>query len=399
MGKGGKASETSSTETKEVLIDGQLYDVTDFMNRHPGGTVIKFYTNEKNDASQAFHQFHVRSERAYKMLKNMKSRPATNTKEYNPLPNQEELLKDFNDLTKKFEEMGYFKPDLLHVFTRTTEILLMHVIGLYLVFSTKSWDMVRILGLFILGLATGRCGWFMHEGGHYSLTGNIAADRVIQIIFYGVGCGMSGAWWRSQHNRHHSMPQKLGFDVDLDTLPLVAFTQKSFGLLKRKAGSFQKLWIKLQALLFPTVTTFLVAVGWQLYLHPRLIMRKREYLEGLSLFARYFAIYHYFVPVFGLKETLLMYCLYNWIGANYIFINFAVSHTHLPVVAKEDNTVDWVRYAANHTMNVKSGAFRWVDWWMSFLNFQIEHHLFPCMPQVRTGDILLKIIYHIGLSF
>jgi hypothetical protein len=37
---------------------------------------------------------------------------------------------------------------------------------------------------------------------------------------------MSAGWWRVQHNKHHSMPQKLGYDVDLDTLPLVAFTEK-----------------------------------------------------------------------------------------------------------------------------------------------------------------------------
>lgn len=25
----------------------------------------------------------------------------------------------------------------------------------------------------------------------------------------------------------------------------------------------------------------------------------------------------------------------------------------------------------------------WCNWWMSYLNFQIEHHLFPSMPQFR----------------
>jgi acyl-CoA 6-desaturase (Delta-6 desaturase) len=52
-------------------------------------------------------------------------------------------------------------------------------------------------------------------------------------------------------------------------------------------------------------------------------------------------------------------------------------------VPKEDTQVDWVRYAAVHTMNVAPGPFKWVNWWMSFLNFQIEHHLFPSMPQFR----------------
>jgi fatty acid desaturase len=33
-------------------------------------------------------------------------------------------------------------------------------------------------------------------------------------------------------------------------------------------------------------------------------------------------------------------------------------------------------------MNVKPGPGKVVSWWMAYLNFQIEHHLFPSMPQV-----------------
>jgi fatty acid desaturase len=34
-------------------------------------------------------------------------------------------------------------------------------------------------------------------------------------------------------------------------------------------------------------------------------------------------------------------------------------------------------------MNVKPGPFNVVNWLMGYLNFQIEHHLFPSMPQYR----------------
>lgn len=65
-------------------------------------------------------------------------------------------------------------------------------------------------------------------------TGNIKIDRALQIVLYGVGCGMSGSWWRNQHNKHHAMPQKIGHDVDLNTLPLVAFTEKVSDVYKEK---------------------------------------------------------------------------------------------------------------------------------------------------------------------
>lgn len=45
---------------KEVLINEQYYDVTNWIPRHPGGNVIKFYTEEGEDATAAFDQFHGR---------------------------------------------------------------------------------------------------------------------------------------------------------------------------------------------------------------------------------------------------------------------------------------------------------------------------------------------------
>jgi hypothetical protein len=90
----------------------------------------------------------------------------------------------------------------------------------------------------------------------FIFSGNQLFDRTMQVFIYGFGCGMSGSWWRychienilfslilsiiriisvwilhtflfllclifrSQHNRHHAMPQKLDHDVDLNTLPL-----------------------------------------------------------------------------------------------------------------------------------------------------------------------------------
>jgi fatty acid desaturase len=175
------------------------------------------------------------------------------------------------------------------------------------------------------------------------------------------------------------MPQKEGFDPDLNTLPLVAFTEK----VVKRIGIPMKLWLRMQAFLFPVVTCQLVALGWQLYLHPRHVLRQKKWDEGICMLARY-ALWHTFITSkFGLAGSALVYLAYNQVASDSIFINFAVSHTHLPTVAKDDDKVDWVRYAAIHTMNVSPGPFGVVNWWMSYLNFQIEHHLFPSMPQFR----------------
>lgn len=38
--------------------------------------------------------------------------------------------------------------------------------------------------------------------------------------------GLSASWWRSGHNRHHAMPNRLHRDIDLATLPLLVYNTK-----------------------------------------------------------------------------------------------------------------------------------------------------------------------------
>lgn len=70
--------------TKEILCDGYFYDVTDFISRHPGGSIIKYYTQSGEDATHAIQQFHQRSaERVRSMMKAFKKRPALDSERMN----------------------------------------------------------------------------------------------------------------------------------------------------------------------------------------------------------------------------------------------------------------------------------------------------------------------------
>jgi len=137
--------------------------------RHPGGKVISYLVG--TDGSQAFHEFHTRSERAQKLLKALPSRPADGK-----VSEPSALLQDYEKLRAELVKEGMFDPSIPHVVYRLVEILALHFLGGYLVVAGFPAPLV-LLGLLILGIGQGRCGWFMHEGGHYSLTGNITIDR------------------------------------------------------------------------------------------------------------------------------------------------------------------------------------------------------------------------------
>ena len=87
------------------------------------------------------------------------------------------------------------------------------------------------------------------------------------------------------------------------------------------------------------------------------------------------------------KNKITTYLFINSIASSYIFINFAVSHSHLQVTKKN---LTWVEYAAYHTTNVGKGHW-FISWWMSNLNYQIEHHLFPSMPQCNHKYISSRV--------
>lgn len=163
MGKGG--NKTTPLSENEVLIEGRAYDIQNL--KHPGGSVIKFYAGNGVDATQAYHNFHLRSKKAKKYLDSLPSREVDSSLcTSNRLPGQDALVKDFEEFTRQLESEGLFKPSLPHAIYRIAEILVMHIIGFWLLFNGYT-----VPAILILGVVSGRCGWLMHEGGHNSLTG------------------------------------------------------------------------------------------------------------------------------------------------------------------------------------------------------------------------------------
>jgi len=355
----------------EILYEGFYYDITDFARKHPGGNVIMFYTEPGEEATQAMQQFHNRFiNKIHLMLKSFKSRPATKedlaVRESATRTRHQGLTDDFAKLFVDIKKEGLFEPSYWRIVARMGEIIGMVLLSVFLVYQPSV--LLQILGALIFGIAGGRAGWLMHEGGHHSLTGRPKVDKYIQSVFIGVFVGLSGGWWNRGHNKHHAMPQRIAHDVDLNTMPFMAYNAK----LIKNAEQGRSFFIQNQTWLFLSLNCFAGYLVWRLYICPRNALKKGDYLDLLMMSIHMYLSLTY-VP--QLWIALLAY----WIGANYMFGNFALSHTHLPVT---ETATHWVEYGLTHTANVKSTPF--VDWWMGYLNFQIEHHLFPTLPQYKS---------------
>ena len=370
-------------EQRWVRVDDVEYDVTNF--KHPGGSVI-FYmlSNTGADATEAFNEFHMRSPKAWKMLKALPQRPAEEPRSKDP---DAPMLEDFARWRAQLVKEGFFEPSRSHLAYRLTELMTMFAVGCYLMSVGYPVIASVVFGAFF----GARCGWVQHEGGHNSLTGNIWWDKRIQAATCGFGLSTSGDMWNQMHNKHHATPQKVRHDMDLDTTPAVAFFKTA--VEDNRPRGFSRLWARFQAWTFVPVTSgLLVQMFWIYVLHPRQVMRKKNYEEAswmfLSHVVRTAAIKYcagYSWPV-----AYAWFTFGNWIAYMYLFAHFSTSHTHLEVVPS-DKHISWVNYAVDHTVDIDPSK-GYVNWLMGYLNCQVIHHLFPDMPQFRQPEVSRRFV-------
>lgn len=117
------------------------------------------------------------------------------------------------------------------------------------------------------------------------------------------------------------------------------------------------------------IDTLLVGLVWSIYIHPKFVLKHKHYLEFAFMIGHW-----YLIGFLGFWPGFLS----SWVLSVYLFLNFTLSHTFLPVTTEPTH---WVEYSLLHTADVEQKP--WCDWWMGYLNYQIEHHLFPTMPQFR----------------
>ncbi|XP_037039828.1 acyl-lipid (8-3)-desaturase-like [Bradysia coprophila] len=356
---------------KEILFDGYFYDVTEFVQKHPGGSVIEYYTEKGEDATHAIQQFHKRSKEKVRLMMNSLKRrqPAPNeiALDAETVKKNRGLTEDFTKLYIELESKGYFEPSYLQAFIRLAEVFVWFGIGFYLVCVSQT-TAFKLIGVALITLSRARASFFVHELGHYSYSGSPKIDRIVDVTVHGLIIGLSAARWRRQHNRHHAMPQRLHHDVDLDTMPLLAYNAKVAKNSKQGKGFL----IKHQASLF-VFDTLLVILVWTLYQDPKFIFRRKIYLEMAAL-AGHCAIFYQI----GFWPWLFS----TWGAALILFTTFAMNHTFLPVTTEPTH---WVEYSLLHTADVVHTP--WADWTTGYLNYQIEHHLFPTMPNFRLPFI------------
>ncbi|MDZ8200435.1 acyl-CoA desaturase [Microbacterium sp. SSW1-59] len=236
-----------------------------------------------------------------------------------------------------------------------------------------SWFQLLIAGA--LGILFTQVAFLAHEAAHRQiLASGPANDKLALILGNGV-VGMSYSWWSTKHTRHHSNPNRVGKDpdIDIDTISFLdADAATARGL--RRAITRRQGW-----LFFPLLT--LEGLNLHALAFRHVVRRdpvKDRTWEIVLLVARFALIW---TPIF---MVLPLGMAFAFIGVQlavfgvYMGASFAPNHKGMPVIAP-DARLDFFSKQVRTSRNVSGGW--WATWLMGGLNYQVEHHLFPNMPR------------------
>jgi fatty acid desaturase len=229
-----------------------------------------------------------------------------------------------------------------------------------------------------MGFCGGQSAFLWHDAGHKAMFRNKTAATWVGRFHANLVNGVSFGWWVNHHNRHHSSPNHLENDPDIGRRTAI------FDISQYPSRSgMQRFVVRYQSVLF-----FLLLVLEAMKIHrtaiKALIQRtvRNRWIEGLLLFAHTAIFLGCVFAVLSPVKALAFLLVQQAVLGVYLGMLFAPNHKGMPVRTDKES-LEWLERQVLTSRNIRPSTV--VDFLYGGLNYQIEHHLFPTMPQMNLG--------------
>lgn len=239
-----------------------------------------------------------------------------------------------------------------------------------------SWWQLAIAAY--LGVCGAQSSFMWHDAGHKAMFRSKRAATAMGMLHANLVNGVSYGWWVGHHNRHHSFPNNLDLDPDIGRRTVI-FDMKQYPSRRGR----QKIVVRYQHVLF-----FALLVWESVKIHriayKALLGRslKQPWLEGLLLFAHAAIFLTSVFLVLSPVRAVLFVVVQQAVLGVYFGMIFAPNHKGMDVRDGEES-LTWLERQVLTSRNIRPSWI--VDFLYGGLNYQIEHHLFPAMPQMNLG--------------
>ncbi len=368
-------SERPESSSQDVVrIDGEVYDVAKWAKNHPGGDLLRFFLGR--DATTVFNAFH--GPLARRALKGLRARG-------NPVMAPDpsatsDVERDFETLRQRSVDEGLFVGRKLWFLGRGLVILglILASVAMLLV-SSSLWPVAALS----LALAWQQGGWLAHDVVHHAVFPNRNTGDIFSVIVGGVVLGFSADWWRHKHNTHHALPNVMGVDTDIDTMPLLAFTERDL----ENAGGVTRFLVRIQLVTALPIIS-MARLNWVTQSAIWALKAPRVRLRAAELAC--IAVHHAWsfamlalLPSWGLRIAFFLTSqLASGIMTGTVFL---VGHNARPIL-RRDEAPGFYELQCMVSQNVRAP---WgTAWFFGGLERQIEHHVFPIMPRHNLGRVV-----------
>eukprot|EP00929_Paragymnodinium_shiwhaense_P020573 TRINITY_DN13672_c0_g1_i2.p1 TRINITY_DN13672_c0_g1~~TRINITY_DN13672_c0_g1_i2.p1 ORF type:complete len:565 (-),score=141.87 TRINITY_DN13672_c0_g1_i2:247-1941(-) len=364
-----------------LIIDGRVYDVTNYVDKHPG-MALPILNMAGKDCTDVFANYHAA--RIYKHML-----PPFLVGEVSDLPPVPPHVMDFRAVRQELLRRGLFETDMRFYAKHGAFLSSLFLFALYLTIGCESL-VAHMAGAAVMGIFWQQLAGIGHDMGHSAISHNFQQDHFFCSSLVAL-MGISVCWWKKNHNTHHVVCNSIEHDPDIQHMPAFAVTP---GIFKKPFWStYYVKWVTMDR-----IARFLVSNQHMLFIPIMMVARVNLYIQSLiqlcskePLHYRKLELFSFFVyfswlgtVLSQLPSTTQAVC---WILASHavsglLHVQICISHFSMETYhghAYNDADDEWYITQLKTTMNVDTPPL--LDWVHIGLQFQIEHHLFPRLPR------------------
>lgn len=330
-------------------IHDKIYDLTNFVEIHPGGTEMFNHLKPNTNITPMFYSYHKNPQNILKILP-----------KYEVATNKDVIIKcDTNYIYDKYCELKLKvfseikdKNIPLHWSTKETSYnVCMFSIWIYL-WGYCIYNGNNISNVFIVLLSLFTCSWgvlVFHETSHYTGFKNNKYNLLFSKYFPFTNMNN----WKYRHNYlHHSFTNSIyDYDLQLEVSDYYRIINTNLNYIHR----FQYIYMN-----------FIWLLGGILF-------GESGYFSLLNSNKITVFLLFYFL---GVNKMLLFYSIF---GFNFLFIATLSHIQHECIQINTENKNDFLYNQVSSSINYKTNDI--ITRFICFgLDIQIEHHLFPNIP-------------------
>tara|TARA_Y100000590_G_scaffold467588_1_gene646998 strand:- start:566 stop:1873 length:1308 start_codon:yes stop_codon:yes gene_type:complete len=382
-------------ENKWYLYN-QVYDLTNFMDNHPGGKTILELTKNEDDITATFESYHslANINNIRKILDKYKISD-DGKKQIYTFKNDE-----FYDICKK-RVRQYFTKNIEYDTSVTHKIkatpiwyfksIMIGLLYFYcfvnaFIIENKYDTIYTCLAAFFM-VSNGFCT--LHDASHFALFHqNTYLNELVGRIYNALVCWNHYLWTYRHSYRHHTYTGTLHLDLDqplfemnfINKIPTCLICPIIFAV----------------TFIFPGSWFYFVLFSWSEYWYNKIMAISKEYyivkdfdyiyqktgdLEKGIVTCMFLCLFY--------KFNIMNIAIYIILSNSFYSLSVEINHETYETLSNEcDKATDWgeiqVRNSANFQINKYYNIYHHL---FGGINYQIEHHLFPSMCHIHYPHI------------